>query len=287
MVSLKCLSAIALLAIASAQSTNNTTPIRYMPFGDSITEIVCWRSKLWQRLRTTEWANVNFVGSGKTENNCRDTTYDRDNEGHSGHYAHIRNALEKKTDSVKRTVGFLAIDIANKNQLDGWLKTNPADVITMHLGTNDIVQQNKAVTDIIAAFTKLIGTMRTSNPKMKIIVRLSYPACAYATVSDMHLLTLASQVAQIIPLGIGNYNGKVQELNRAIVPWAQGLNTTQSPIWVVDQYTGFSGSANLRDGVHPNDSGDVKMTNVWYPAVVRAFEAARTDRVVVGREFAA
>jgi len=225
MVSLKCLSAIALLAIASAQSTNNTTPIRYMPFGDSITEIVCWRSKLWQRLRTTEWANVNFVGSGKTENNCRDTTYDRDNEGHSG---------------------FLAIDIANKNQLDGWLKTNPADVITMHLGTNDIVQQNKAVTDIIAAFTKLIGTMRTSNPKMKIIV------------------------AQIIPLGIGNYNGKVQELNRAIVPWAQGLNTTQSPIWVVDQYTGFSGSADLRDGVHPNDSGDVKMANVWYPAVVRA-----------------
>ncbi|CAI9634509.1 unnamed protein product [Alternaria burnsii] len=242
MVSFKCLSAIALLAIASAQSTNNTTPIRYMPFGDSITEIVCWRSKLWQRLRTTEWANVNFVGSGKTENNCRDTTYDRDNEGHSG---------------------FLAIDVANKNQLDGWLKTNPADVITMHLGTNDIVQQNKAVTDIIAAFTKLIGTMRTSNPKMKIIV------------------------AQIIPLGIGNYNGKVQELNRAIVPWAQGLNTTQSPIWVVDQYTGFSGSADLRDGVHPNDSGDVKMANVWYPAVVRAFEAARTDRVVVGKEFAA
>ncbi|CAN9170940.1 unnamed protein product [Alternaria sp. RS040] len=242
MVSFKCFSAIALLAIASAQSTNNTSPIRYMPFGDSITEIVCWRSKLWQRLRTTEWANVNFVGSGKTENNCRDTTYDRDNEGHSG---------------------FLAIDIANKNQLDGWLKTNPADVITMHLGTNDIVQQNKAVTDIIAAFTKLIGTMRTSNPKMKIIV------------------------AQIIPLGIGNYNGKVQELNRAIVPWAQGLNTTQSPIWVVDQYTGFSGSADLRDGVHPNDSGDVKMANVWYPAVVRAFEAARTDRVVVGKEFAA
>lgn len=103
----------------------------------------------------------------------------------------------------------------------------------------------------------------------------------------MHLLTLASQVAQIIPLGIGNYNGKVQELNRAIVPWAQGLNTTQSPIWVVDQYTGFSGSADLRDGVHPNDSGDIKMANVWYPAVVRAFEAAKTDRVVVGREFAA
>jgi lysophospholipase L1-like esterase len=149
MVSLKHLTVATLIATVSAQSANAT--IRYMPFGDSITEIVCWRSKLWQRLQTTEWATVNFVGSGKTENNCRDTTYDRDNEGHSG---------------------FLAIDIANKNQLDGWLKTNPADVITMHLGTNDIVQQNKAVTDIIAAFTKLIATMRTSNPRMKIIVRI-------------------------------------------------------------------------------------------------------------------
>ena len=86
------------------------------------------------------------------------------------------------------------------------------------------------------------------------------------------------QVAQIIPLGIGNYNTKVQDLNKAIIPWAQGLNKTESPIWVVDQYTGFNGASDLRDGVHPNDAGDVKMTNVWYPAVVRAFEAAKNDK---------
>jgi lysophospholipase L1-like esterase len=141
------LSLSAVLATATAQSANTT--IRYMPFGDSITEIICWRAKLWEKLQTTEWASVNFVGSGKTENNCRDTKYDRDNEGHSG---------------------FLAIDIANRNQLEGWLKTNPADVVTMHLGTNDIVQQNKAVTDIIAAFTKLVGTMRASNARVKIVV---------------------------------------------------------------------------------------------------------------------
>lgn len=150
MVRLTALAISALAATSTAQSANAT--IRYMPFGDSITEIICWRAKLWEKLQTTEWASVNFVGSGKTENNCKDTKYDRDNEGHSG---------------------FLAIDIANKNQLDGWLKTNPADVITMHLGTNDIVQQSKATGDIIAAFTKLIATMRTSNPKMKIVVSVS------------------------------------------------------------------------------------------------------------------
>lgn len=145
MVSFKILSLTAFTAAVTAQNAT----LRYMPFGDSITEIICWRAKLWEKLQTTEWATVNWVGSGKTENNCKDTKYDRDNEGHSG---------------------FLAIDIASKNQLDGWLKTNPADVITMHLGTNDIVQQSKATTDIIAAFTKLVGTMRTHNPRMKIVV---------------------------------------------------------------------------------------------------------------------
>ena len=146
MVAIKLLSVAALIGLAAAQTAPK---LRYMPFGDSITEIICWRAKLWEKLQSTEWATVDWVGSGKTENNCKDTKYDRDNEGHSG---------------------FLAIDIANKKQLVGWLQKNPADVITMHLGTNDIVQQNKAVADIIAAFSTLIQVMRDSNPRMKIIV---------------------------------------------------------------------------------------------------------------------
>jgi lysophospholipase L1-like esterase len=139
----------------------------------------------------------------------------------------------------------------------------------------DIVQQSKPTADIIAAFTKLIASMRASNPRMKIVVRIiSVPLVHYAS------LIVAQKVAQIIPLGIGNYNTKVQDLNKAIVPWAQGLNKTESPIWIVDQYTGFT-SGDLRDGVHPNDKGDEKMTAVWYPAVVRAFEAAKAEKVNV------
>lgn len=144
MVSFKLITLLPLLGVAAAQNTT----IRFMPFGDSITEIVCWRALLWEKLQTTEWASVNFVGSGKTENNCRDTKYDRGNEGHSG---------------------YLAVNIANQNQLDGWLQRNPADVITMHLGTNDMVG-NKGISEIIAAFTKMVGTMRSHNPKMKIVV---------------------------------------------------------------------------------------------------------------------
>ncbi|KAF1971313.1 SGNH hydrolase [Bimuria novae-zelandiae CBS 107.79] len=229
MVYFKVLSLLPLLGLVIAQNAT----LRYMPFGDSITEITCWRALLWEKLQTTEWASMNFVGSGTKENNCKDSKYDRDNEGHSG---------------------FLAIDIAKKNKLDGWLKTNPADVITMHLGTNDFVQQNKNVAEVIAAFTKLVGTMRTHNPNIKIVV------------------------AQIIPMGTGNYNTKIQQLNAQIPAWAAGLNKTESLIWVVDQYTGFSGSVDLRDGVHPNANGDQKMANVWYPALIGAFAAAKAEK---------
>jgi hypothetical protein len=136
--------------------------IRYMPFGDSITESVCWRAKLWEKLQRTEYASVKFVGSSTDDYECKDARYDRANEGHSG---------------------FLAIDIANKNQLEGWLKRNPADVITMHLGTNDIVH-NIATMDIIAAFTKLVATMRMSNSRIKLVVRpLACPSCLFPSLT--------------------------------------------------------------------------------------------------------
>jgi lysophospholipase L1-like esterase len=142
---------LSLAAFALSTVLAQAPKLRYMPFGDSITEIVCWRGLVWTQLQQAGYTNIDFVGSGTNQNpsGCPTTTYDRDNEGHSG---------------------FLAIDIANKKQLVDWLKKNPADIITMHLGTNDIVQQSKPTADIITAFSTLVQVMRDSNPAMKIIV---------------------------------------------------------------------------------------------------------------------
>jgi lysophospholipase L1-like esterase len=147
MVSLKSLSASALLVAAATAQSSST--IRYMPFGDSITEITCWRALLWEQLQQNGYTNVDFVGSMNDDSGqCNDYRYDKNAEGHAG---------------------YLAINIANQNQLDGWLSQNPADLITMHLGTNDITSQ-KSTSDIISAFTKLVQTMRSHNANMKIIV---------------------------------------------------------------------------------------------------------------------
>jgi len=107
-----------------------------------------------------------------------------------------------------------------------------------------------------------------------------HPSSGRLIVDEKFLTRKHYQVAQIIPLG-SNFaaaNTRIQALNAAIPPWAQAQNKTESPIWVVDQYTGFGGTADNRDGVHPNDAGDTKMMNIWYPAIIRAFEAAQKDK---------
>jgi len=65
----------------------------------------------------------------------------------------------------------MAVDIVAKNQLTDWLKRNPADIVTMHLGTNDIYRGSLKTPEIITALGKLVDQMRASNPAIRIIVR--------------------------------------------------------------------------------------------------------------------
>ncbi len=94
--------------------------VRIMPLGDSITEGVLgssddtgYRRALYLSL-TAAGHSVNFVGSLA---NGTPTDFDRDHEGHSGWRA----------DQIR-------------NNISSWLTTNPADIILLHIGTNDISQ---------------------------------------------------------------------------------------------------------------------------------------------------
>ncbi|MEU8819441.1 cellulose binding domain-containing protein [Actinoplanes sp. NPDC048796] len=146
--------------------------------------------------------------------------------------------------------GFLATTVADQNQLAGWLAATDPDVVLMHFGTND-VWSNLPPSTILAAFTKLVTQMRTQNPAMRILV------------------------AQIIGMNASNCadcGRRVIDLNAAIPAWAAGLSTAASPITVVDQWTGFDTATDTYDGVHPNDAGNVKIADRWYPAVAAAIE---------------
>jgi lysophospholipase L1-like esterase len=141
--------------------------------------------------------------------------------------------------------GILATNMASQNQLPAWLSATNPNVVLMHLGTND-VWSNRPVQTILDAFTTLVNQMRVNNPSMKIVV------------------------AKIIPMGApscADCAPRVVAFNDAIPAWASARSTAQSPIVVVDQWTGFSSATDTYDGVHPNATGDQKMSDKWYPAL--------------------
>ncbi|HEU5471512.1 MAG TPA: cellulose binding domain-containing protein [Actinophytocola sp.] len=144
--------------------------------------------------------------------------------------------------------GFLATNVANQNLLPGWLAATTPDIVLMHFGTND-VWNNLSPDTILAAFGRLVDQMRASKATMKILV------------------------AKIIPMNPSNCADcaqRVVNLNNAIPGWAASKSTAQSPITVVDQWTGFATGTDTGDGVHPNAAGDQKMSDRWYPALVAA-----------------
>ncbi|MER5281028.1 GDSL-type esterase/lipase family protein [Streptomyces sp. NPDC002809] len=139
--------------------------------------------------------------------------------------------------------GFLATTTADQNLLPGWLAATAPDIVVMHFGTND-VWSSIAPDTILAAYTKLVGQMRAANPSMKVLV---------------------AQLIPINPSSCAECAARTVSFNQRIPAWAQGITTTQSPVSVVDQWTGFDTASDTYDGVHPNASGDAKMAARWYP----------------------
>jgi lysophospholipase L1-like esterase len=168
-----------------------------------------------------------FVGSQNGDPGCANSTYDKDSEGHGGYI------VADQSDTT----------------LSGWFAANPPDIVLMHFGTNDSWGGQRTTDQILGAFTLIVTDLRAVSPKVILLV------------------------AKIIPLDPNNDGScavcpqSVIDLNDLIPAWAKGLSTAASPIVVVDQWTGFDDVTDTRDGVHPNDSGSVKMANKWYAAL--------------------
>lgn len=151
--------------------------------------------------------------------------------------------------------GIGPIGMANTDDLKKWLSATNPEIVIMHLGTNNSWGNNQAA-EIISSFTTLVSQMRANNPNMRIMV---------AKIIPMH------------PSGSGeSSNNNVIDLNSRIDDWAKGLSTSQSPIIVVDQYTGFDTTIDTYDGVHPNDSGCIKMADKWFEALEKVLNPSAT-----------
>ncbi|MFI7079894.1 cellulose binding domain-containing protein [Micromonospora sp. NPDC049903] len=150
--------------------------------------------------------------------------------------------------------GYLVTNVANQNLLPGWLSATRPDVVLMHFATND-VWSNLAPATILAAYGRLVDQMRAANPAMRVLV---------------------AKIIPMAPSSCPECGQRVVALNNAVDGWAAGKTTAQSPIVVVDQWTGFSTTTDTYDGVHPNAAGDQKIADRWYPALVAALTGVPT-----------
>ncbi|MBN1656226.1 MAG: cellulose-binding protein [Deltaproteobacteria bacterium] len=213
------------------------TAWRIMPLGDSITETTCYPHLLWKKLRDTGHSNFDFVGTKINNQDCGVSNPDQDCEGHSAYK--VTELLPNESHAA---------------ELPRWCSQDEAEIVLMHFGTND-AWSSVDTQRIIDAYSTILTALRAANPKVILFVAQiiglipintpECPSCACPTCDE-----------------------QVKKLNAAIPNWAQANSTTDSPIHVVDLYTGFEPADDTRDGVHPNLKGAQKMADGWYNAII-------------------
>ena len=205
--------------------------IKIMTLGDSITQAEngqnSYRKELWEQL-TVAGYNVDFVGSenrNKDNNNFEDGSFNPDHEGHWGW----------RIDEIINGRG-------GEGKLSDWLTGYTPDVVLIHLGSNDAIQNNSAITSV-EELNQVIDILRQDNEDVTIFL------------------------SQLIPAVDGGFNSRIQDLNNRIPGIVADKNQANSPVILVDQSSGFNANTDTYDGVHPNDAGEAKMAQKWFNAL--------------------
>jgi len=206
-----------------------------MPLGDSITQgsvfngfdfgtdefRVGYRKPLFDTLGASGYT-FDFVGS---LSNGSAVLVDFNHEGHGG---------------------YSAFDIAwgqdpNTEGVFNWLVDNPADVILLHAGTNDLINTNVSEIEDILNEIDRWENGADGNP---------------ATVI---LALIIDQVIKDNPL--------VAALNDDVKAMANLRIAAGDNIIIVDQQQAVNYDTDMSDNLHPNDNGYTKMAPVWFNAL--------------------
>jgi len=207
---------------------------RIMPLGNSITvgtccgkppeEMVAYRQKLYLDL-IDEGYDVDFVG-GEQAGGIAVPAFDIDHEGHGGKRAYY---------------------IRDNIYLNGsnFLGNNPADVILLHIGTNDITidQPTNQIVNEVEEILEEIEEFEFDIGK------------------DVPILLA------IIILRTDGRNPQTIAFNNELRTMAETRIAGGDNITIVDMQNALSYPGDMDDNVHPNMTGYNKMADVWYSAL--------------------
>ena len=207
-------------SVAGAGPTLTGTA-QIMVLGSSNELITCWRALLWQKLRAANITNFDFIGGVTDGPDCGVAGYDKDLQAQSG----------------------IIISNLMASQFAGWFSAHPPQVILMHFGGADLLN-DMPIDGVLKGYSLALAQARMVNPKVILLI------------------------AQHTPEG----KPSVLELNADIVTWAMQNGTSASPVIVVDLYTGLDPVKDFSDGVHLNASGSEKVATRWFEKLAPLFK---------------
>jgi lysophospholipase L1-like esterase len=222
---------ISLMFLGSILAGATGAEIRIMPLGDSITQGAGltgsdgYRKPLYLVL-TNAGYNFDFVGS-QTSGDFPDPNH----EGHAGWHA--------DTTGTNDILG----------QVYNWLTANPADIILLHIGTNDITvggQDANEVSDILDEIDRF-------STDIKVILALI--------------------------INRRTYSPQTTQFNQNVNNMARNRIAAGDDIIIVDMENALNYATDIADNLHPNDAGYAKMAEVWYDALIGYFRD-RPDKTV-------
>jgi hypothetical protein len=234
--------AVAILFLLLFPQFVSGAAIRIMPLGISITydnnsddqitprpvgERIAYRLPLWLNL-TDGGYDVDFVGSveaGHDAGQDADPPFDPDNEGHPGYTA------DQVADFIY-------------DGINGWLQLNPADVILLYIGTNDLNQNpngiDTTVADVKNILDKIDSYKRDKGVAITVVLARIINTAAYGC-SAGYTHTFNTNLAA---MALARANDKIIMVDMECGAGLDyGLDTTAP--YAHDMY----------DNLHPNDSG--------------------------------
>jgi lysophospholipase L1-like esterase len=184
--------------------------------------------------------------------------YDVDFVGSTTFPTYTRFAFDQNHDGHGGYTTGMLLSYGETEPLKAWMAAyGPPDVVLLMIGTNDALLQ-VPLADRLANLRGIVAQLRAKSPNARILL------------------------AQIIPTADAGRNAlQIAPFNAALPTLAAQLSTEQSPVIVVDQYSGYDGAAdNVADGIHPARSGMQKIATRWYAALAPVLSAPRPEPTV-------
>ena len=218
--------------LMSQPALANCSQLRIMPLGNSITRGVLstspatatdigYRKALYNSLDGV-YSNLDFVGSLSTGDG---TGFDEDHEGHGG---------------------WMANEI--RDEVKTWLNNNPADVVLLHIGTNDIgVPQNLA--DIVDEVATLLDNID-----------------AYESENNTEVVVFIARIIRLVCCGFTG--AETTDFNSQIAAMVNQRVIDGDKLYMVDQESALTYPGDLEpDLIHPTQAAYDKMAAVWEQAL--------------------